>query len=144
MTPSVQNVHFEVSLYLDEARTQLYKTYGSVAQNASFKFFADFFDYPDGGLVLQSNESSLISLEFNAIELENFDPQQTYYVTVKYNNLFDDMPSPSVESMSYTFRASFIDNSIVCGDQSGVPVLQGFAFMFELEDGSLVKFNYIS
>lgn len=144
MTAIVQNVHFEISLYLDEARTSLYKTYGSIAQNASFKFFADFFDYPDGGLVLQPNESSLISLEFNAIELENFDPQQTYYVTVKYSNLFDDIPSPSVESMNYTFRASFIDNSIICGDQSGVPVLQGFAFMFELEDGSLVKFNYIS
>jgi hypothetical protein len=58
--------------------------------------------------------------------------------------MFDDIPSPSVESMNYTFRVSYIDNSIVCGSQAGVPVLQGFAFMFELEDGSLIKFNYIS
>lgn len=144
LTSSVQSLHFEISLYLDEARTNLYKTYGSIAQNASFKFFADFFDYPDGGLILQPNESSLVSLEFNALELSALDADQLYYVTVRYSNMFDDIPSPSVESMNYTFRVSYIDNSIVCGSQAGVPVLQGFAFMFELEDGSLVKFNYIS
>lgn len=144
LTNAVQNLHFEVSLYLDEARTNLYKTYGSIAQNASFKFFADFFDYPGGGLILQPNESSLISLEFNASELSSLEADQLYYVTVRYSNMFDDIPSPSVESMNYTFRVSYIDNSIVCGSQAGVPVLQGFAFMFELEDGSLIKFNYIS
>ena len=46
--------------------------------------------------------------------------------------------------MNFTFKANSIDSTIECGAIAGVPVLNGFSLMFELEDGRLIKFNYLS
>lgn len=140
----LQSLHFDVSFYTDEARTSLFKSYSSILPEGLYSFLADFFPYPTGGLLLQPGESSVISMEFTDTELLKLDPSITYYVTIRYVNMLDQISSPSVESMNYTFRAVHVDSNVVCGSESGVPVLQGFAFMFELEDGSLIKFNYIS
>jgi hypothetical protein len=140
----VQNLHFEVAFYEDELRQNIVKSYSSLYPATNFKYLADFFDYPLGGLILEPNQSSVISLSFINQEISKFDSTKTYYVTISYFDLNQSATSRSVESMNYTFRVVYVNSDIACGSSSGVPVLKGFAFMFELEDGRLIKFNYLS
>jgi hypothetical protein len=141
---TVQNLHFEVAFYEDELRQNIVKSYSSLYPATNFKYLADFFDYPLGGLILEPNQSSVISLSFINQEISKFDSTKTYYVTISYFDLNQSATSRSVESMNYTFRVVYVNSDIACGSSSGVPVLKGFAFMFELEDGRLIKFNYLS
>ena len=141
---NLQNLHFEIAFYEDELRQSLLRSYSSLYPASNFKYSADFFDYPLSGLTLEPNQSSVISLSFISEEIAKFDPAKTYYVTVSYFDINQPDTSRSVESMNYTFRVVYIDSSIACGSSSGVPILRGFAFMFELEDGRLIKFNYLS
>jgi len=141
---NVQNLHFEVAFYEDELRQSLVKSYSTLYPAANFTYLADFFQYPLSGLTLEPNQSSVISLSFINQEISKFDPTKTYYVTVSYFDINQSDTARSVESMNYTFRVVYVDSSIACGSSSGVPILRGFAFMFELEDGRLIKFNYLS
>jgi hypothetical protein len=83
-------------------------------------------------------------LNFNSAALLDFDQTKTYYVTVSYFDVNSPNASKSVESMNFTFKANSVDSTIECGAIAGVPVLNGFSLMFELEDGRLIKFNYLS
>ena len=140
----VQRLHFEVSFYKDEARTELHSTYFSYG-SAGFEFLTGGgSNYPSGGLIVEENASASIQLIFFNTKLEKFDPNINYYITIKYIDLFDENVGSSIESMNFTFRYVPANTGVVCGSQRGVPILQGFAFMFELEDGSLIKFNYLS
>ena len=143
-TGSVQKLHFEVSFYKDEARTELHSTYFSYGSAGFFFFVGGGSQYPSEGLIVEEGSSVSIQLGFINTELEKFDANTNYYITIKYIDLFDEGVGASVESMNFTFRHVPSSSGISCGSQIGVPILQGFAFMFELEDGSLVKFNYLS
>ena len=142
--PSVQNLHFEIAFYEDEIRSSLFRSYSSQYASFIYTYLADFFAYPQSGLILEPNQSSVLSFGLDAFELSKFTQSKNYYVTISYFDLNQPALSRSVESMNFTFRVSMIDDTISCGSISGVPVLKGFAFMFELEDGRLIKFNYLS
>jgi len=141
---SLQDLHFQISFYEDEQRKNLFKTTSSQTQLPGYNFLADFFPYPNNGLFLEPGQSSVISLNFNSAALLDFDQTKTYYVTVSYFDINKPNASKSVESMNFTFKANTIDSAIECGSIAGVPVLNGFSLMFELEDGRLIKFNYLS
>ena len=141
---SLQDLHFEISFYEDEQRKRLFKTTSSQIRFPGYNFLADFFPYPNNGLFLEPGQSSAISLNFNSAALLDFDQTKTYYVTVSYFDVNSPNASKSVESMNFTFKANSIDSTIECGAIAGVPVLNGFSLMFELEDGRLIKFNYLS
>lgn len=141
---NVQKLHFEVSFYKDEARTDLHSTYFSYGSSGFYFLVGGGGLYPQDGLIIEDGSSESIQLIFIDSELEKFDPNVNYYITIKYIDLSDENSGSSIESMNFTFRAILNNTNIVCGSQSGVPILQGFAFMFELEDGSLIKFNYLS
>lgn len=141
---NMQKVHFEVSFYEDELRTSLFKSFSSQGSAMGYRFLADFFDYPGSGLVLEPGQSSSIALELNSSVIDQFDPDKNYYVTISYFDLSQSQITKSVESMNFTFKAIGNDSSVSCGSVSGAPVLKGFVFMFELEDGRIIKFNYLS
>jgi hypothetical protein len=141
---SLQDLHFEISFYEDEQRKRLFKTTSSQIRFPGYTFLADFFPYPNNGLFLEPGQSSAISLNFNSAALLDFDQTKTYYVTVSYFDVNSPNASKSVESMNFTFKANSVDSTIECGAIAGVPVLNGFSLMFELEDGKLIKFNYLS
>lgn len=143
-TGSVQKLHFEVSFYKDEARTELHSAYFSYGSAVFYFLVGGGSRYPSEGLIIEEGSSVSIQLGFINTELEKFDANTNYYITIKYIDLFDEGFGASVESMNFTFRHIPSGSGISCGSQIGVPILQGFAFMFELEDGSLVKFNYLS
>ena len=140
----VQNLHFEVAFYLDETRLSLFRSFSSQEQVLGINYQADYYPYPESGLILEPNESSVISLALRNDELDDFDSSLTYYVTISYFDLNQATISRSVESMNFTFKSSVISSSVNCGDIVGAPILKGFAFMFELEDGRMIKFNYLS
>jgi hypothetical protein len=69
----------------------------------------------------------------------DFTAGELYYVVVE---AFDVTTSTySVISKDWTFRVNDPVSDITCNGISGVPIVKGFALMFELEDGRIININ---
>jgi hypothetical protein len=64
------------------------------------------------------------------------------------NRYFITIESFNGHNFSFAFVGltfmNIIETGFDCGDQVNVPILKGFSMMFELENGSLVKFNSLT
>jgi hypothetical protein len=130
--------HFKVSFYDDFNRDNLiYSFFSYYSLNG---WTANGMQMIVDGTAISTGQSKLI--EFVVPRVEDLLDNVTYYITIQAYNLDDPDSGFSFSDTSYSFRFRQISEGINCGPQSNVPVIRGFAMMFELEDGSLVKMRF--
>jgi len=130
--------HFRVSVYSDFERNNIVTSFFSYYSLSGWT--ADGFQVISDGVAIGSNQSRL--MQFVVPRVEELSDNATYYITIQAYNLDDPDSGFSLNDTSYSFRLRQESEGINCGPISNVPVIRGFAMMFELEDGSLVKMRF--
>lgn len=130
--------HFRVSIYNDFERNNLVTSFFSYYSLLGWT--SNGLQMISDGVAIGSNQSSTI--QFVVPRVQELVDDATYYITIQAYNLDDPDAGFSFNDTSYSFRLRQISEGINCGPISNVPVIRGFAMMFELEDGSLVKMRF--
>ena len=132
----IQIYDFRIRFYLNEARTNLFKSYFSGNNPENWRINGS--PFPDNGETFIPGETKTIEFEPSLMD-DGFQTGLTYYLSI---DAFDGENFIS-QNNSYTFRAQDLSEDSSCGPYANVPVLRSFAIMFELEDGEFVKFNVV-
>ena len=133
----IQIYDFRIRFFLNEGRTNLFKSYFS--GNNPENWTVNNTPFPDNGETFIPGETKTIEFSPSLMD-DGFQTGLTYYLSI---DAFDGDSFIS-QNNSYTFRAQDLSEDSACGPYANVPVLRSFAIMFELEDGEFVKFNVVN
>lgn len=134
----IQIYDFRIKFYLNENRTNLFKSYFS--GNNPENWFVGNAPFPSTGETFLPGDTKTVEFSPSLVD-DGFVSGLTYYLSI---DAFDGDSFIS-QNNSYTFRAQDLSgDDIICGPYSDVPILRSFAIMFELEDGEFVKFNVVN
>lgn len=132
---------FRIRFFEDEALTVLAASYFSYAESTGWEIKVPpssiFEPWPPGGSpAIPGGQSREISF---TPPLGSLEINKKYYLTIES---FDGSQF-SVAFVGLTFMR-ISQSGFACGGEQNVPILKGFSFMFELEDGELVKVRAIA
>jgi hypothetical protein len=128
---------FRIRIYEDEALTQMVGSYFSLANSSGWTAG----DSDDPWLPTQppffgTQDPTRVTFTPPSGDIE---VNNRYFITIESFNGHNF----SFAFVGLTFM-NIIETGFDCGDQVNVPILKGFSMMFELENGSLVKFNSLT
>lgn len=128
---------FRIRIYEDEALTSMIGSYFSLANSSGWTAG----DADDPWLPTQppffgDQDPTRVTFTPPSGDLE---VNKRYFITIESFN----GSNFSLNFVGLSFM-KIVETGFDCGNQVNVPILKGFSMMFELEDGSLVKFNSLT
>lgn len=128
---------FRIRMYEDEALTQMASSYFSLANSSGWTAGDDDEPWsPTTPPFFGDQDPTRVTFTPPPGDLE---VNKRYFITIESFN----GSNFSLNFVGLSF-IKIIETGFDCGDQVNVPILKGFSMMFELEDGSLVKFNSLT
>ena len=128
---------FRIRMYEDETHSQMVSSYFSLANSSGWTAG----DEDDPWLPTQPpffGDQNPTRVTFTPPP-GDLEINKRYFITIESFN----GSHFSLNFVGLSF-IKIIETGFDCGDQVNVPILKGFSMMFELEDGSLVKFNSLT